>query len=154
MEVTPAISLRLRRAVQLNDLALVKRYLKNSIKLLYNPELTNKSNTSLHYAAQNGHVEIAKYLISLGHDSNVQVKDYIFTSAGTDQGISVNADGQCALHIAASLHHVEMIDLLCESFPHTVNRKDKHGRTPLLLCIATANSSPASKSCKALLMLS
>jgi uncharacterized protein len=50
---------RLRKAVVQNDLALVQRILDNNPGLLQNPDVADKSNTSLHLAAQGGLVDIA-----------------------------------------------------------------------------------------------
>lgn len=82
-------------------------------------------------------------LISLGHDQIPEVVDYIYSNAGNNQGTSINTDGQCPLHIAASLHHVDTIELLCIQFPDSIERRDKMGRTPLLLA-AGAQMNPAS----------
>ena len=58
---------RLREAIIVNDLFLVKRLLKSNPSLLQNPNLEDKANTSLHLAAVYGHVEIAvrQYIDSL-----------------------------------------------------------------------------------------
>jgi len=53
------VATRLRRAIVLNDLLLVKRIVRNNPKSLQNPDFDDKSNTSLHLAAKNGFVEIA-----------------------------------------------------------------------------------------------
>lgn len=50
---------RLREAVILNDLSMVKRLLKQQPTLLQNPDFEDKSNTSLHLAAKYGHDEVA-----------------------------------------------------------------------------------------------
>lgn len=84
-------------------------------------------------------------LVSLGHDQTPEVTDYIYSNAGNNQGISINTDGQCPLHIAAFLHHVDMIEFLCTQFPKTIERRDKSGRTPLLVAAGaqmTSTSSP------------
>lgn len=52
-------SLRLRQAIHSNDIALVERLLKADPHLLHNPDFGDKSNTSLHLAAQAGHTELA-----------------------------------------------------------------------------------------------
>lgn len=72
-------------------------------------------------------------LISKGHDQFPEVVDYIYSSANNNLGVSVNTDGQTALHLAASKLHVDTVEILCTEFPDAVNRGDKHGRTPLLL---------------------
>ena len=50
---------RLRRAILLNDLALVQRIVRNNPAYIRNPDLEDKSNTSLHLAAKNGFTEVA-----------------------------------------------------------------------------------------------
>lgn len=55
--MTP-VSIRLRRAIHLNDLSLVKRIVKNNPKHLQNPDLDDNGNTSLHLAARLGLLEI------------------------------------------------------------------------------------------------
>lgn len=52
-------SLRLRQAILSNDIALVERLLKADPHLLHNPDFKDKSNTSLHLAAQAGHTDLA-----------------------------------------------------------------------------------------------
>lgn len=51
-------SSRLRRAILLNDVLIVKRIVRSNPKLLKNPDFKDKSNTSLHIAAQAGYEEI------------------------------------------------------------------------------------------------
>lgn len=51
-------SLRLRKAIAANDIPLVERLLQANPHLLHNPDFEDKSNTSLHLAAQAGHVEL------------------------------------------------------------------------------------------------
>lgn len=51
-------SLRLRQAIQSNDIPLVERLLQAQPNLLHNPDHTDKANTSLHLAAQAGHAEL------------------------------------------------------------------------------------------------
>jgi hypothetical protein len=53
------VSIRLRRAVVLNDLSLVRRIIGNHPKTLRNPDFDDRSNTSLHLATKLGFVEIA-----------------------------------------------------------------------------------------------
>lgn len=53
------MSARLRQAIADKDLVLVKRILKNNPSYLQNPDFSDKSNTSLHLAAQLGCLDIA-----------------------------------------------------------------------------------------------
>jgi hypothetical protein len=50
---------RLRRAILLNDLSLVKRIVRNNPAYLINPDFEDKSSTNLHLAAKNGFTQIA-----------------------------------------------------------------------------------------------
>ena len=51
-------ALRLRQAILSNDIPLVERLLHANPQLLHNPDFNDKSNTSLHLAAQAGHAEL------------------------------------------------------------------------------------------------
>lgn len=53
------VSVRVRRAIHLNDLVLLKRIIKNNPRLLQNQDLEENGNTSLHLAAQLGLIKIA-----------------------------------------------------------------------------------------------
>lgn len=78
-----------------------------------------------------------EYLISIGHDSSPPVHDWIYSNSGNNQGISINTEGQCALHIAAAASQSAVVALLCQQFPHTVTRRDRRGQTPLHLASAS-----------------
>ncbi|KAL9019033.1 MAG: hypothetical protein Q9185_003684 [Variospora sp. 1 TL-2023] len=56
------LPVRLRRAIHLNDLVLVKRIAKKRPDRLQNPDFADNGNTSLHLAAQLGFLEIAVML--------------------------------------------------------------------------------------------
>ena len=53
------VSIRLRRAIYLNDFSLVKRIISHHPSYLQDPDLADVGNTSLHVAARLGLVEIA-----------------------------------------------------------------------------------------------
>jgi uncharacterized protein len=53
------VSIRLRRAISLNDALLVKRIVNQHPQAIRNPDVQDRSNTSLHIAAKLGCVEIA-----------------------------------------------------------------------------------------------
>ncbi|KIV84480.1 hypothetical protein PV11_00255 [Exophiala sideris] len=125
--------LSIRQAILLNDVALVRRLLKHHPQYLHNPDYSDKSNTSLHLAAQYGLTEIAEILISLGHDSSREVIDWIYSNNGDNLGISVNTDGKTPLHLAAAYSRSAVVELLCRHFPRTINRPDHKGQTPLHL---------------------
>ncbi len=57
--MTTRVDQSLRQAILLHDIALVERILKNNPSYLHNPDYADKSNTSLHLAAQYGLEEIA-----------------------------------------------------------------------------------------------
>jgi hypothetical protein len=52
------VPVRLRRAILIDDVLLVKRIIKNNPSYLENPDFTDGGNTSLHLAAIKGHVDI------------------------------------------------------------------------------------------------
>lgn len=125
---------RLRRAIAANDLGLVKRILKNNPAYLTNPDFKDKSNTSLHLAAQYGFLEICEHLIALGHDStdlNNKTIDFYLDSASL--GVSHNTDGRTPLHLACANSHTAVVKLLGAKFPECINRADASGMTPLML---------------------
>ncbi|KIW66484.1 hypothetical protein PV04_05817 [Phialophora macrospora] len=127
------VDLSLRQAILLNDIALVERILRNNPSYLHNPDYADKSNTSLHLAAQYGLEEIAEFLISLGHDCSRPVEDWIYSITYNNLGISINTDGKTPLHLAAAHSQAELVALLCREFPQTIARKDRKGQTPLHL---------------------
>ena len=63
-------STRLREAIVLNDVCMVKRLLAVTPALLQNPNYEDKSNTSLHLAAKYGHAELAVRPKSHGSSSS------------------------------------------------------------------------------------
>jgi hypothetical protein len=153
---------RLRRAIFENDLPLVKRILEANPAYLQNPDLSDKSNTSLHLAAQKGYVEIAvcpflsmisddiltnckEHLISLGHDFSEPPGDFMYLYSTRSQGTSYNTDGQTPLHLAASFSHNAVVERLCEYFPHLINRPAKDGSTALHLA-SRAHPTPSALS--------
>lgn len=57
--MTVDVAIRIRRAIHLGDLSLLKRIVKNNPQHLQSPDFENNGNTSLHLAAQLGLLEIA-----------------------------------------------------------------------------------------------
>ncbi|KAL8738216.1 MAG: hypothetical protein Q9181_000942 [Wetmoreana brouardii] len=102
---------RLRRAIHLNDLTLVKRIVKNYAEKLQNPDLEDNCDTSLHLAAKLGLLEIAHFLIDAGHE---------------DESISRNANGDTPLHVAVETS-VPVATLLATRFPRCIPWKNKQG---------------------------
>ncbi|EXJ80661.1 hypothetical protein A1O3_06945 [Capronia epimyces CBS 606.96] len=136
------VDVSVRLAILLNDVALVRRLLEHHPRYLHNPDFADKSNTSLHLAAQYGLEEIAELLVSLGHDSTRPVHDWIYSNHGDNLGISVNTDGQTPLHLAAAYSQAAVVELLCKHFPQTVTRRDHKGQGPLHL--ASSSQPPPS----------
>ncbi|KAK5115553.1 hypothetical protein LTR62_001212 [Meristemomyces frigidus] len=120
-------STRLRRAILLNDILLVKRIIRNSPRLLQNPDFESKSSTSLHLAAANDLLEIARFLIEAGHE---------------DVEISRNTDDETPLMLAANQGKVKVGELLIGSFPRCIPYVNKTG----LDALALASQHPASTS--------
>jgi uncharacterized protein len=153
------VPLRLRRAIAQNDPVLFKRILKNNPSYLQNPDFSDKSNTSLHLAAQHGCLDIAvssikpyvrtapnnvqEYLISLGHDaSGPTTSGLINWHSITTLDTSYNTDGDTPLHLAASHSHTDVVELLCSHFLSTINQANREGATPLHLA-SRAHSPPS-----------
>ncbi|WEW57566.1 hypothetical protein PRK78_003033 [Emydomyces testavorans] len=142
--VNLSVPIRLRRAILLNDVFLVKRIVRSNPAYLENPDYDDKSNTSLHLAAILGHLEIIKFLVDFGHDScNPDFSQPGFSCA---PGISLNTDLSTPLHLAAAHAHADCVDFLCSAFPQTIDRPDKTGATPLMLAARTSNPSYAPRS--------
>ncbi|KAH5848655.1 hypothetical protein HBI92_239770 [Parastagonospora nodorum] len=112
------VSRRLRRAILLNDLPLVKRIIQNNPQILRNPDFEDKSNTSLHLAARHGFTQIAEFLIDLGHESDL---------------ISRNNDLETPLMLAAAAGKEETGVTLAKRFPECIPWADKHGLDALML---------------------
>jgi len=132
------VSIRLRRAIQLNDLVLVKRILKNNPKSIRNPDLDDKCNTSLHLASKLGFLEIAEFLVDAGHE---------------DDGIARNADWDTPLMLAVESQEA-VATMLATRFPRCIAWKNKrgedalmlasrHGASDLLTCLLTLAPDPS-----------
>ncbi|KAF1939599.1 ankyrin [Clathrospora elynae] len=110
---------RLRRAITLNDLPLVTRIISNNPAYLRNPDFSDKSNTSLHLAAQLGYTGIAEYLIEQGHEEDM---------------VSRNEAWETPLMLAAMKGREECGVMLAKRFPECVGWKTKSGTDALMLC--------------------
>jgi len=111
-------STRLRRAIHLNNPALVKRITTSHPSHLQNPDYTDKSNTSLHLAASQGLVEIASHLLHAGHEG---------------EEISLNTDRDTPLMLAARTGHLEVGRLLVRECPASIPLKNKAGLDALAI---------------------
>jgi ankyrin repeat protein len=109
---------RLRRAILLNDLALVKRIIRNNPNYIRNPDFDDRSNTSLHLAAKHGFTTIAEYLVDAGHEDGM---------------ISRNNDWETPLMLAAMAGKEECGVYLAKRFPECVGWKNKAGLDALML---------------------
>ncbi|KAL9122070.1 MAG: hypothetical protein Q9187_001371 [Circinaria calcarea] len=105
------VSVRLRRAIHLNDFVLVKRIVKNNPGKLRNPDFTDQGNTTLHLAAKLGRLELAEFFIDVGHE---------------DDGISRNANGDTPLMLGVGADD-RVAQLLAERFPRCIEWKNKQG---------------------------
>ncbi|KAL8928523.1 MAG: hypothetical protein Q9208_001757 [Pyrenodesmia sp. 3 TL-2023] len=116
--------IRLRRAIHINDLVLVKRIVKNNPDILRNPDFEDNGNTSLHLAAKLGLLEVARFFIEAGHD---------------DDSISRNANGDTPLHLAVETS-VPIATLLASAFSRCIPWKNKQGADTVMLSARTAPS--------------
>ncbi|RPA84423.1 ankyrin [Ascobolus immersus RN42] len=110
-------SIRLRRAILHEDLALTTRIITANPSLLRNHDVSNKSSTSLHLAAETGNVAVCKLLIDHGHE---------------DTEISQNVDADTPLICAARAGHEGVVQLLAREFPACVDWCNKKGMTALM----------------------
>lgn len=118
------VSIRIRRAIHLNDLTLLKRIIKNNPKSLQNPDFADNGNTSLHLAAQLGLSDIAEFLIDAGHE---------------DDGISKNANWDTPLLLAVETSEA-VATLLATRFPRSIPWKNKQGADSLMLTSRTPHT--------------
>jgi hypothetical protein len=137
MQPRVEVSVRLRRAVVRNDLALVQRILKTYPDSIHGADLTDKSNTALHIAAREGFDEIAEFIVTFAYEQEVadkrSSKGHSYLSRRCAVGLTYNTDDQTPLHYAAARSHARIAELLCKHFPQSIEKHDKEGRTPLHL---------------------
>ncbi|KAF1916423.1 ankyrin repeat-containing domain protein [Ampelomyces quisqualis] len=112
------VSRRLRRAILLNNLPLVRRIVRNNPSRLRNVDFDDKSNTSLHLAARHGFTQIAEFLIDKGHE---------------DEMISRNNDFETPLMLAAAAGKEDMGVMLAKRFPRCIPWRDRAGLDALML---------------------
>ncbi|KAI4257567.1 MAG: hypothetical protein LQ352_001632, partial [Teloschistes flavicans] len=128
--------IRIRRAIHLNDLVLVKRIIKNHPEQLQNPDYDDNGNTSLHLAARLGLIDIA---VSEDADLN----HYLIDAGHEDESISRNANGDTPIHLAVETS-LPLATLLATTFPHCIAWKNKQGADAIMLSARTSPSPPAS----------
>nr|POE52013.1 target of rapamycin complex 2 subunit avo2 [Quercus suber] len=135
-------SVRLRRAIHLNDSVLVSRLLRSHPDLVRNPDFADKSNTSLHLAASSGHAEIAVLLIGAGHErSEVRgLGSWGEEGKTTREEISRNADHETPLMLAARNGHVDVAKLLVTQCPRCVPYTNQAGLDALAIAAQSRNS--------------
>ncbi|KAI5297044.1 hypothetical protein KEM55_005217, partial [Ascosphaera atra] len=140
------VAVRLRSAIILNDLLLVKRILRNHPEYLQNPNFDDNGNTSLHLAAIMGHLDIIKFLVERGHDSKECQETREKKAEGGSRNsvvlvpeISTNGNLSTPLHLAATHSHASCVEYLCDVFPQTIDRQNDEGATPLMLATRAAN---------------
>lgn len=118
------VSIRIRRAIRLKDLTLLKRIIKNNLKSLQNPDFTDNGNTSLHLAAQLGLLDIAEFLVDAGHE---------------DGGISKNGNWDTPLLVAVETSE-PVATLLATRFPWCIPWKNKQGADALIITSRTPHT--------------
>lgn len=120
-------SIRLRRAILRGDVALVRRIISISPRLLRNPDFEDKANTSLHLAARLGYVSIVALLVEAGHEKD---------------DLSWNTDHETPLMLAAQNAKVDVAEYLIQAFPHCIKYVNKDGLDVLAMsCQNTASTS-------------
>ncbi|KAH8146054.1 uncharacterized protein LAJ45_09976 [Morchella importuna] len=115
-EIMIEVSIRLRHAILSGDLLLTKRILKNHPNALYNPD--HAGNTSLHLAAEKGHLTIVQHLVTESHHE--------------DAGISKNAVSDTPLMLAAAGGHETVVIFLAGAFERCIDWRNKAGLTAMM----------------------
>lgn len=110
---------RLKEAVILDKLSIVKLLLQRYPELLHKADYTNNGWSLLHYASYYGNYLICVFLIQMGCDSNNNIrKDF---------------EGNSAIHLSIIKGDEQTCHLLLQHFPATIESTDSRGNTPLLL---------------------
>lgn len=112
-------SIRLRRAIHVGDVLLVRRILRSHPTLLRNPDasLRGLSNSNLHLAASLGHRDICETLLQADHEKPCP---------------ALNELHQTALMLAARAGHTDVVHLLCEADRSSILRRDVDGRDAIM----------------------
>lgn len=111
--------IRLKEAVILDKLSIVKLLLRRYPDLLHSKDANNNGWSLLHYASYYGNYLVCVFLIQLGCDSNYN--------------ISKDFTGKCAIHLSILKGDEQTCHLLLQHFPKTIEYKDFEGNSPLLL---------------------
>lgn len=110
---------RLKEAVILDKLSIVKLLLRRYPDLLHEADYKNNGWSLLHYASYYGNYLICVFLIQMGCDSNNNIrKDF---------------EGNSAIHLSIIKGDEQTCHLLLQHFPATIEFTDSNGNTPLLL---------------------
>ncbi|KKA30992.1 hypothetical protein TD95_002946 [Thielaviopsis punctulata] len=109
-------SVRLRRAIHLNDASLARRILRNNPHLLHNPD-PESSDSNLHLAARLGFLPVCEVLVAAGHEH---------------PSPALNADNQTALMLAAAAGHTDVVHFLANYSPSSILRRDCEGRDAVM----------------------
>lgn len=110
---------RLKEAVILDKLSIVKLLLQRYPDLLHEADYKNNGWSLLHYASYYGNYLICVFLIQMGCDSNNNIrKDF---------------EGNSAIHLSIIKGDEQTCHLLLQHFPATIEFTDSNGNTPLLL---------------------
>ena len=138
-------------AAMRNDLAAVKDLIKKKVNV---NEAQGDGMTAIHWAAENGNLEIAKALIAAKANQNVKTKigSYtplhlairsgsaelvkVFVAGGADVKLATTNTGVTPLHLAASAGNPEVVALLLEKGADANAREPEYGQTPLMFAAA------------------
>lgn len=93
-----------------------KRILKNHPRSLYNPDIVG--NTSLHIAAEKGHLGIVQHLV----EEEQHERD----------GVSKNNNGDTPLMLAAGEGHEEVVHCIVSRFSRCIDWRNKVGVTAMM----------------------
>lgn len=111
--------IRLKEAIILDKLTIVKLLLRRYPDLLHAKDAHNKGWSLLHYASYYGNYLVCVFLIQLGCDSN--------------DNIAKDFTGKSAIHLSILKGDEQTCHLLLQHFPKTIEYKDFEGNSPLLL---------------------
>lgn len=111
--------IRLKEAVILDKLLIVKLLLRRYPELLHQADYANNGWSLLHYASFYGNYLICVFLIQMGCDANNNIKK--------------DLKGNLAIHLSIIKGDEQTCHLLLQHFPTSIEYTDAEGNTPLLL---------------------